>query len=70
MKAKKLISRLLETLDRREKDYLQASEKTNGETKVSFIARACEIGLFRDDLHMLLERLGKKKKYLDPLEKK
>lgn len=52
-----LVSRLMEALDRREQDYLKALENAEGEFKVSFAARAGEVGIFKDDLEFLLERL-------------
>ena len=55
--AEQLIHRLLDVLDRREEEYLRVMDNQDPETKVSFTARASEVGIFRTDLEMLLDRL-------------
>ena len=61
MKAEELILKLLDELDRRKEDYLHAISLNEGDTRVSFTARAGEVEVFKTDLEMLLERLGEEK---------
>ena len=55
--AAELVVNLLKSLDRREQDYLKAMDSSDQDAKVSFTARAAEVGIFRTDLEILLEKL-------------
>ena len=60
MKAFRLIEKLIGVLDRREKEYMDVFSRRapDDPIHISYAARAGEVGVFRTDLEMLLERIS------------